>query len=211
MERRLRNLELRAAAAEQHEAWTAFPVGPTDAISSVWPFNRALDALTPVLVPLPLHGLLRARRLHTRLYRTTADDARVAFAVYRADDAGRPVARTPPTAQESTTRVVDYAKGDLELVANLGGADAVTGNIESSFRETTLDPAQALYLIAMACSDANTNMHAPDNNNTGTAGWVGEPLGADMVWPKRLRLTSGAFGRPAIGLYSARAIMAWGG
>ena len=211
MERRLRNLELRAAAAEQHEAWTAFPVGPTGAISAVWPFNNQLTALTPILVPLPLHGVMRARRLHTRLFRSTGAAARVAFAIYRADDAGRPAVRTPPTAQESTTRVVDYLKGDVELVADLTGSAAITGNIETSFREVTLDPAQALYMIAMASSDSDSYAHAPDKNNTGTVGWIGEPLEADMVWPKRLRLVSGAFFRPAIGLYSARAIMAWGG
>jgi hypothetical protein len=206
-ERRLVALEervLNVSLLEQHEAWTV-PAGPS---AEAFPYTTELTPLVPVAVPLPLYGVLRARRLIFDM-QSTAIDGRMVFAIYRSDNAQR-TTRDLPHNDEGVLTAGNERRA-LRLVRDLGAVDPVTGRRQLDFPEVQVSPLRALYFVVVAGNVAGMALNAPVQGQI-AVGWACAPLNAaTMEWPLELPIAQGNVEfQPAFGLYSAAGVMARG-
>lgn len=212
---RVRVLEervLNMSAPEQHIAWTAPRGFPSIAIS--FTANSEISALDTILVPLPLTGILRARRLMMRAQNQEVTDILASCAIYRASDgksASRDLASVP--SDEGEVEVShEIIRSPLSLVRDLGVTSIATGGttpVSHDFQEVQMSPWRTMYFIAMAFGGA-CRMDAPTNQRP-TLGWRGPPLDSTLRWPQTIQPVRHADFTPAIGLISARGAQVWGG
>jgi len=210
-EARLRALEERALNQrmfEIHSAWT-LQHGPPG-ITGVYPYNTPFTALVPQIVPLPLDGVLAARRLIASIGRTTVDAARATFAIYRSTTTMAVPVVLPPGNPDAGVGTRPGRRGALRLVRDCGAVDASAGRVSVDFEQAMLNPWRAMYFVAICASDSDVRFNAPVQGPV-AQGWTGNALGASMAWPRELELARGALFQPSVGIFSARGVLATGG